>query len=149
VLPPPYGVGCTLTLRQYLQHYGTEAHRAVFGPNFWVDNVDLSHEGKVVVVTDVRFANEAQAVSDAGGVVVNVQGPPEVENAGDGHASELPLPRALIDYYIDNSRRSDGFESLDTQVLALVIRLSREEREAPRDFTKGDEIVAFEGEVQT
>jgi hypothetical protein len=114
------------TVRQYLQRYGTEAHRDVFGANFWVDAVDLSHDRKIVVVTDVRFENEAQAVADAGGVVVRVVGPPDVEEAGDGHASEAPLPHALIDATLDNSVRNDGFRALDEQVLALVLRLLKE-----------------------
>lgn len=117
-----------LTFRAYLQHYGTEAHRDVFGPEFWVENVDLEHARKVVVVTDVRFPNEARAIADAGGVVVRVVGPVEVEEAGDGHASEAELPHALVDGVIYNTNRDDGFESLDRQVLDLVLSLLREER---------------------
>jgi hypothetical protein len=123
------------SVREYLQHYGTEAHRDVFGPNFWVDNVDLSHDRRIVVVTDVRFANEAQAVHDAGGVVVRVIGPPEVEEAGDGHASEAELPYGLLDGAIYNTNRDDGFESLDRQVLDLVLGLLREERVTSERFT--------------
>jgi hypothetical protein len=117
-----------MSVREYLQRYGTEAHRDVFGSNFWVDQVDLSHERKIVVVTDVRFSNEAQAVQDAGGVVAHVLGPNEVERAGDGHASEAPLPHALIDATLDNSVRDDGFCRLDGQVLDLILRLLREEQ---------------------
>lgn len=109
------------TIREYLQGYGTEAHRQVFGDSFWVDQVGLEdHEGRIVLVTDVRFANEAEVVRDAGGFVVNVVGPPEVEAAGDGHASEVPLPPRLIDFQIDNDVRDDGFQKLDAQVAQLL-----------------------------
>jgi hypothetical protein len=119
--------GC-LTFREFLQRYGTEAHRWIFGDNFWVDNVDLVHDGKIVVVTDVRFPNEAQAVVNAGGTVVRVVGPPEVEDAGDGHASEEPLPAYLVDQVLPNQVRDDDFETLDAAVLDLVLRLLREQK---------------------
>jgi deoxynucleotide monophosphate kinase-like protein len=108
-------------IRQYLQHYGTEAHRDVFGTDFWVDNVDLSHAGRAVFVTDVRFENEAKAVAAAGGYVVQVVGPPEVENTGDGHASEAPLPAELIDSVLLNDVRDDGFRALDHHVNDLIL----------------------------
>ena len=124
-IPQPFS---NITVRDYLQRYGTEAHRDLFGPDFWTSQVDLTHEGRIVCVTDVRFPNEAQAVSDAGGAVVHVVGPPEIEEAGDGHASEEPLPGCLIDHYISNAVRDDGFRSLDSQVLEMVLNLLREER---------------------
>ena len=116
-----------LTVREYLQRYGTEAHRELFGSNFWVDHVDLTdHEGKIVVVTDVRFRNEAQAVSNAGGSIVHVVGPEDVESSGDGHASEETLPSWLIDHVLLNTVRDDNFGALDEQVLKLTLALLRE-----------------------
>lgn len=123
----PVTRGC-LSFREYLQNFGTEAHRDIFGSNFWVDNVDLSHEGRIVVVTDVRFNNEAQAVIDAGGTVVHVVGPDEVELAADGHASEVTLPERYIDATLHNKKRDDDFVSLDLRVMDLLIDLIREER---------------------
>lgn len=109
-----------LTVREYLQRFGTEVGRDVFGDTFWVDQcvpVDLDHEGKVVFVTDVRFPNEAQRIRDAGGVVVRVlNGPLNTE----GHASEQILDPSLIDYEIDNSIRDDNHMSLDDQVVLLL-----------------------------
>lgn len=120
-----------LTIREYLQRYGTEAHRNIFADNFWVDNVNLrDHDRKIVVVTDVRFRNEAQAVLDAGGSIVHVLGPDDVENAGDGHASEEVLPAALIDHVIHNAVRYDNFVDIDQRVLSLMLHLLREERAA-------------------
>lgn len=116
----------SLTVREYLQLYGTEAHRHVFGDSFWVDNVDLSNEhGEIVVVTDVRFRNEAQAIIDAGGTVVHVIGPPEVEEAGDGHASEETLPDRYIDAVLYNAVRDDNFADLDSAIKGLLLHLRR------------------------
>lgn len=114
-------------VRQYLQNIGHGA-RLVFGESFWVDQVDLSHERRVVVITDVRYANEAQAISDAGGTVVRVIGPQAVESTEDPHESEAPIPHALVDGAIYNDVRGHGFGRLDAQVLGLVCSLLREER---------------------
>jgi hypothetical protein len=117
----------TLNFRQYLQYYGTEAHRDIFGSDFWVNAVDMYHQDKIVVVTDVRFVNEAEAIREFGGTIVELVGPTEVEQAGDTHASETPLPRELVDFVIDNSERSGSFEALDNQLRSLVAELRRGE----------------------
>lgn len=126
--PYPFKEYGAMTMREVLQRYGTEAHRDVFGDNFWVDNVRLGHHGRILMVTDVRFPNEAQAVRSAGGHVVRVVGPPGVEDAGDGHASESPLPSRLIDAGIINDVRDDDFRSLDNQVGKLIRGLLLRER---------------------
>jgi hypothetical protein len=108
-----------ITVREFLQKYGTEAHRDVFGPNFWVEQVRLGHEGRIVMVTDVRFPNEAEAVRAAGGRIVEVVGPMGRVTA-DAHASEAPLPTELVDVVIQNVVRDDNFRSLDGSVDTLV-----------------------------
>jgi hypothetical protein len=122
------GVECagSLTFREYLQRYGTEAHRTLFGPDFWVERADLTHDGRIVVVTDVRFRNEAQAIADAGGAVVRVTGPAEVEGVEDAHQSEAGIPAYLVDQTLDNSVRGDNFRALNFQLRALVARLLRD-----------------------
>lgn len=112
-----------MNVRTFLQRYGTEAHREVFGDDFWVEQVDLEHEGRIVVVTDVRFANEARAVRKAGGHVVLVVGPDEVQFASDDHASESLLPSSLIDATLHNVYRTDGFCALDAQACSLMEHL--------------------------
>jgi uncharacterized OsmC-like protein len=109
------------TFREFLQRYGTEAHRDVFGLDFWVDAVTLYHEGRIVFVTDVRFPNEATAIRAAGGAVVEVIGPMG-RATDDAHRSEAPLPMELIDGAILNIVRDDGFRALDAQV-AVLLRL--------------------------
>lgn len=109
-----------ISMRLFLQRYGTEAHRDIFGDNFWVDQcvpIDLDHEGKVVFVTDVRFPNEAKRIREAGGLVVRVLNGPLIQ---DGHASEQILDDSLIDHEIDNSVRNDNYNSLDDQVVLLL-----------------------------
>ncbi len=114
------------TTRNLLQRYGTEAHRDIFGADFWVDALDLTHgPDDLVVVTDVRFPNEAQAITKAGGHVVRVEGP---YTGDDDHASEQPIPDNLVDYVLDNTRRDDGMARLRRNVGQLVLDIAARER---------------------
>ena len=77
-------------VRRLLQRFGTEVGRSMMGEDVWVDMAlrGVSPDDRVVV-TDVRFPNEAAAVRRLGGIVVEVQRP----GAGLGgdvatHASE-------------------------------------------------------------
>lgn len=89
-----------LSGREYLQWYGTEAHRAVFGEHFWTDVSaktigDLEDEGvDVVFITDVRFPNEASMVysnDDWHGEIWEVQR--EQASPVEAHSSETGIGR--------------------------------------------------------
>lgn len=101
----------TCTGREFLQRYGTESHRDLFGPDFWVDQclpLGYDHSREVAVVTDVRFENEAQRIHDLGGTVWQLLRPSE--DQGDAHASEVPLPDILIDIVIENTGTLEDFQ---------------------------------------
>lgn len=112
-----------ITGRQYLQNFGNDA-REVFGTDFWVDqvltvpvehcpgmdiydhragnarNMRMRYPGvDVLCLTDLRYPNEAERVKALGGVVWEVLRP-GLES--DGHPSEQPLPRHLVDLQIVN-----------------------------------------------
>lgn len=128
------------TFREFLQRYGTESHREIFGQDFWLDSAlplpryeeDLDgqsrlvgptyNDGALYVVTDVRFPNEAERIRRLGGAIVKVVGPDE--NTGD-HASEQTLP---CDYTIDNTIRDDDFANLDHELLMMLLRVLRSPR---------------------
>lgn len=133
------------TVRSFLQRYGTEAHRDVFGEDFWLDaalplpaSAPLTdaaglhafnarqYDDALYVVTDVRFENEAERVHQLGGLVVRVVGPPEIENVSDRHASETPLPDELVDRTILNTKRDDNYAALDLEVRKLLRDLTKE-----------------------
>lgn len=122
---PSNAVGRSVTQftgRQYLQWLGGNA-RKVFGDTFWIDQVlppkryhygpekiggltrrfDMLEERypntDLVVVTDVRYANEAERVRELGGEVWEILRP---GSTSDGHSSEIPLPRELVDRVIHN-----------------------------------------------
>lgn len=58
-------------VRRFLQALGTGA-RDILGADIWVDHLIKSVGDDDVVVPDVRFRNEAQAIVGAGGYIVRV-----------------------------------------------------------------------------
>ena len=113
----------TISGRQFLQLYGTEAHRDMFGDDFWLDQVilDPSNPRKriagahrtcdVLLISDVRYQNEVGRVIDAGGELWKVRR--AVPGTTTGHASEGKLV-ARWDSVIDNN---EGIDDLERQVM--------------------------------
>jgi hypothetical protein len=123
--------------RQFLQWYGTEAHRDVFGEDFWVDVVlPPNPEGleyyderdgytvDVLAISDVRFESEARRIlSYPNGRVVRIVRPhrPEAQNV-PAHASEAGLDDSLITDVLSNDAPG-GPESLRPAVEVLARQL--------------------------
>lgn len=81
----------TPEVRRLMQVFGTEVARDQFGQDFWVNTArrviqDILDDGVSVVVTDIRFPNEAQMIYDLGGELVKIERPGLPDQ--DGHASE-------------------------------------------------------------
>jgi len=98
-----------MTTREILQKFGTEAMRCNFHPDIWVRATELRvrsmNQGNVVV-SDVRFINEALAVKQWGGLLVHIDRKERGEfKGGDkGHASEVELDTWTgWDYRLDNN----------------------------------------------
>lgn len=108
-----------ITGRKYLQLYGTEAHREIFDTDFWVNAVLPRSAGGefdgILVITDVRFPNEAERIRDLGGEVWEI-----VRDTGrdqDSHASEVRLPEEMIDLKIDNNKSLDHLRDVVTSLM--------------------------------
>lgn len=88
------------TPRQAMQWLGTEWGRNLIGPEFWIAAWLASVEraggfyepgkgwDRLIVADDVRFANEAKAIRDRGGIVIRIDRPGAGSTSGGGHASE-------------------------------------------------------------
>jgi len=100
-----------MTVRDFLQKLGTDAIRNGLHTNAWVNalmadykkidyNDDEQPEYPNWIITDTRFPNEAQAIKDAGGIVIRV------DRAGvkpiNDHPSEVGLDDWKFDYKIAN-----------------------------------------------
>lgn len=129
-----YGV-TQFTGRQYLQRLGDHG-RQVFGDTFWIDQVlpqlrEIGNLGAsaqvarlelnarypgadILVVTDVRYENEARRIRELGGELWQIT---RHGLQSDGHASEIPLPAALIDWYINNDGTIEGLYDTVAAVL--------------------------------
>jgi hypothetical protein len=108
-----------LTIREALQRYGTEAHRDVFGADFWLDAalpLDKDYSDALYVVTDARFPNELERVRSLDGVAVGIIGPNDDTGS---HASEQPLE---CDVWINNTSRDDNYLTLDTQLRSRITK---------------------------
>lgn len=117
------------SIREYLQRYGTEAHRDVFGPGFWTDQLieQLQAVGTAsdrrFVITDARFENECNAIVDVGGSLFYIERDARYgETSGDAHSSETPPPRKLISDFIDNSGSIEDLANAMTHVVLEACR---------------------------
>jgi hypothetical protein len=114
------GDGVAVTGRQALQHYGLEAHRELFGENFWLDLVlpkenwqEKIGEADICVITDVRLDNEAQRIKELGGVIWKID---RKLDTVDEHATEQGISTKLIDVHVMNI----NFDDLEIQISSLM-----------------------------
>jgi hypothetical protein len=136
-----------ITVREFLQRYGTEAHRGIFGDDFWVDQC-LADSYKdddfnLYLLTDCRFPNELKGIEKRGGYSIRVLSGNEPRIVYDefGHAinadtnqvihpSEIPLTHTT--FVVNNSVRDDDFRYLDHQLKEIAwqleLPLKREEK---------------------
>jgi len=101
-------------VRSYMQKYGTEAGRDIHGQDCWIKIAEkFVDEHERVVIRDVRFANEADAIYawefmkhklKNKTVLVKMLGESRREHVQEAtqHASEQGLPDFLFDYLVWN-----------------------------------------------
>jgi hypothetical protein len=107
-------------VRCLLQRLGTEAARAILGPDVWVDALLRRPSSGRIVISDVRFPNEATAVRSRGGVLARVVRPSQ--RPVNAHRSET----ALDDWDFDFTITNDGsVADLKPQVDALVAMVAQ------------------------
>ena len=123
-------------VRRFLQRLGTDAIRTL-DPDFWVrggmarakeirehsevymwSGQSIRTIGSPVVITDVRFKNEAAAIKAAGGILVRVERPGSDD--GDTHASEVELDTYPVDKLVYNG---GTVEQLHNQADAVAASL--------------------------
>jgi len=105
VIDPVYDV----TPREAMQKLGTEYGRGMINTNLWelraVAEIEAKQaKGEAMVITDLRFDNEAQMVRSMGGIVIEVvrDNPDNIQGV-KGHASEQGISTNLIDFTLENN----------------------------------------------
>lgn len=102
-------------VRAVLQRAGVAA-RDVFGEDFWVDQAFArARRFERVVMPDVRFLNEAQAIRDAGGVLIKID---RLGRVARGHVSETEL--ATWDGWDEVFENDRSVVELQADVVAFV-----------------------------
>lgn len=90
-------------VRRFLQALGV-AVRSVIGADTWVDLVLEGHtDDDDLVITDVRFRNEAEAIKARGGQVVKIDRRLPHQIVGYTHESETELADWEFDHVFDNN----------------------------------------------
>jgi len=101
-----------------LQHIGTELFRNSLSEDVWIASFQRrlqASPGARIVVSDVRFANEAAAIRDAGGILIKVIRPGTVSG---NHATETQWTEIQTDHVIINDGTlSDLIDKIDTMIL--------------------------------
>lgn len=110
--------------RELLQLMGTEFGRNMIREDIWIRRamMDVEEATCDCVITDVRFDNEAVAIRDAGGVIVEVVRPGTacLDAEAAKHASEAGIPRHHISATITNNGTvADLADSADAVVASL------------------------------
>ena len=93
-----------MSARELLQKLGTEAMRDGLHTDVWVNALfsDVSSEDNIII-TDMRFENEMEAVKERGGITIRVTRPVEKsKTTARLHPSETSLDSAEFDYEIIN-----------------------------------------------
>lgn len=113
--------------REIMQFVGTELFRngqsellPHMGANFWVEHFRhfyrqfvVDHPGVPLVVSDVRFPNEAEAIRELGGTTVYLHRPQAQESRYNSHVSEIGKNAISWDHTVIN----------DGTVEELVVRV--------------------------
>lgn len=99
-----------LSARQILQVFGTDICRRFLYPNIWVDCLLRQIEeskANVILITDIRFQNEVEAIQGVGGKVIRIYR--DMPDTGDLHASEqelVSIPDDKFDHVIPKEKNT-------------------------------------------
>lgn len=137
-----------VSYRKLMQTLGTEWGRSI-QPDLWtrvakakwddVRNVDGKSslpllDGqpafKGLVISDVRFDNEAEWIRSEGGIIVHIGRPNLVQVGVSGHASEAGLTKLPYDLVVENDSSLDTFLHR-IKVVSIMLRDPRLPRSAP------------------
>jgi hypothetical protein len=99
-------------IRRLLQMVGTDAVRHMIDNNTWVDMMEakIRNSPNPVVISDLRFPNEADLVKRLGGLVVKIERAATDESYGSDHVSESYIDVIKEDLLIYNNSDLNDLE---------------------------------------
>lgn len=117
-----------MTIRHVNQVFGTELCRNIWGQDIWIEAMArrvVECQRKVVkstvIITDVRFPDEALAIRKWGGSIWRVEGPARGDEAefNDLHSSESQIDGISHDEVVDNGPAANC-QSITAQIYGLL-----------------------------
>lgn len=117
--PDPYLAG--RTPRHAMETLGTEWGRSHMDPEFWINAAKRTIDNATgpVVVDDCRFGNEADAIHERGGAVVDVVSS-RSRRKRSTHAAEKGVPKGKVDHVIRNDEGIGALrKSIDTYLYGI------------------------------
>jgi hypothetical protein len=127
-------------VRRLLQVIGTEVGRDLIDENVWV-NLAMKGVGvnDKVVVTDVRYPNEIDAINKLNGVLIKIRRP----DLGpiNNHVSDSGLPDEMFDFIIDNEGSVEDFNNKTLNMFSEFQKVALFKDAPPRysDFKESQE----------
>jgi hypothetical protein len=121
--------------RHFLQKFGTEVGRDYLpqaipdmkmnDQTIWIRLMDIycnQHPEEDIVITDLRFHDEAKMVKARGGKIIKIERPSSDKDTGQHtlHASERDIPDIEADYTIVNDGTLDEFLNMVTKVYYMI-----------------------------
>lgn len=102
--------------RIFLQKLGTDCCRKTFGDDVWIKTMKFWYENnkdKNIVISDIRFPNEAKAIKDMGGTLIKIVNP-DVDQIYNEHESEKLVDTIQYDLMINNNNTmKDYYKKID------------------------------------
>jgi dephospho-CoA kinase len=120
-----------ITHREMFQKVGTEGGRDVFGNDLWIRRwlkfYEENKEHANIVVSDVRFDNEAEIIRDLGGVVWHVSSnrTSALTSKEAAHASEKGIKMQSGDFRLANDGSYAALYAKIDQLLVCLQDLGR------------------------
>ena len=111
----------TMTTREFMQFFGTNIMRRIYN-DIWTSNTIKrisAEKTELAIISDVRFPNEVEAITNEGGVVIKLTRNP----FKDKHASETALDKKNFDQskftHVINNGGKCSIDNLLTKVKDL------------------------------
>lgn len=104
--------------REIMQSLGTDWGRNVLGDDIWVrmaDQVRASLPDQVILISDIRYDNEAAFVKENAGKILHIESPFSQE--AQTHTSEIGFDPAYVDVFIKNN---GTLEQLDIALMDIM-----------------------------
>jgi len=138
-IPDPYW---GFTPRWALQYAGTEAMRKVIDDQIWVKTFVRrvqQDQHTSILVTDLRFSNEAAAIKHLGGFMVRCKRDVPFDPSMDTHDSEIALDGyPHWDYELDNNGSLDALRDQVDKMIDHMLLGELNAENATQDQAKDD-----------